>query len=374
MNNTQEKENSSYEDHCLDLNKALGPFQFYTWGIGSNIIAITGILLNIFAIAVLTQPRMRSSTAIYLISLAVYDNVVLLSMIVNFAIPTINTNEDFNETYSFMYSYLQPIAYPIALIAQTGTIYTTVGFTIERYVAVCRPLQAANICTMNRSKKAVLCIFLGSVMYNVPRMFEFETKTEWDSLYNNTRPTYITTELGNNKIYREVYFIYLNLLVMFLMPFTLLTYLNTCLINAIRTSRKCRMQMSSSAVRENNMTVMLISVVVVFLVCQLPSIADNILWTVLKNNQQSCSVAYIKFTTISNLMVVFNSACNFVLYCLFGKKFRRVFGKLFCARLRRSTVRYQFRPESTTLVSHIRDNTTKLYHIQTHTEMESTSV
>lgn len=374
MNISQENENTSFEEHCLDLNKDLGPFQFYTWGIGSNIIAITGILLNIFAIAVLTQPRMRSSTAIYLISLAVYDNVVLLSMIINFAIPTINTNEAFNDTYSFMYSYLQPIAYPIALIAQTGTIYTTVGFTVERYVAVCRPLQAANICTMNRSKKAVLCILLGSIMYNIPRMFEFETKTEWSSQYNHTRPTYSTTELGKNKIYKEVYFIYLNLLVMFLMPFTLLTYLNTCLINAIRTSRKSRMQMSSSAVKENNMTIMLISVVVVFLVCQLPSIADNILWTVLKNNQQNCSPAYIKFTTISNLMVVFNSACNFVLYCLFGKKFRRVFSKLFCTGFRRSTVRYQFRPESTTLVSHIRDNTTKLYHIQGHHEMESTSV
>lgn len=374
MNDTEDMTNSSSFEGCMDINADLGPFQYYTWGITSNIIAVSGILLNILAITVLSQPRMRSSTAIYLISLAVYDNIVLLSMIVNFAIPTLEVDAYFLDMYFFVYNYIQPIAYPIALIAQTGTIYTTVGFTVERYVAVCRPLQAANICTTSRSKKAVFCIFLGSVIYNIPRMFEYETVLEWDDQVNKTQPIYRATELGQNKIYKEVYFIYLNLLIMFFLPFTLLAYVNTCLINAIRTSRASRVQMSSSAVKENNMTLMLVSVVVVFLVCQLPSIADNILWTALNSYQQRCNATYIKFTTISNLMVIFNSACNFVLYCLFGKKFRRVFCKVFCSRLKRSTVRYQFRPESATLVCHIRDSTTKLYHVKGNHEMESTSV
>ncbi|XP_063441179.1 FMRFamide receptor-like [Mytilus trossulus] len=305
-------------------------FQFYAWGIVANIISAYGIIGNILSVIVLRHRIMQNSTSYYLISLAIYDTIVLLSMSLFLAIPTIYLAKGDLEDYYYAYMYMHPFCYPVALFAQTGTIYTTMAFTIERYIAVCRPLEAANTCTLSRTKRVICLIFVSSLVYNLPRFLEYETVQYIDSSSNTTLPNIQLTQIGTNEIFRQVYFIYLNLFTMFLLPFTFLAVLNIQLIRAVKVARNARIKMSTSASKEANLTVMLIAVIIVFLVCQLPSIADNILWTIFEKGQLHCSIHYIRFTTMSNLMVVVNSAINFILYCLFGKRFRKVFIKIFC--------------------------------------------
>ncbi len=43
--------------------------------------------------------------------------------------------------------YLLPTLYPLGMIAQTGSVYLTLCVTVERYVAVCKPLHARAVCT-----------------------------------------------------------------------------------------------------------------------------------------------------------------------------------------------------------------------------------
>lgn len=311
-----------------DMSSAV-TFQYYTWGVVANIIAVYGIIGNILSIVVLRHRMMQNSTSYYLISLAVYDIVVLLSMSLFLALPTIYLEKKQLEGYYYAYRYMHPFCYPLALLAQTATIYTVVGFTIERFIAVCRPLQAAHTCTTARTKMIICLIFACSVVYNMPRFLETKTEEVWDQENNRTIPVIQYTEVGQNEVFKQVYFIYLNLIVMFGIPFSLLSVLNVMLIRAVRKAHQERSRMSQSVSKEANLTVMLIAVIIVFLVCQLPSIADNILWTIFDASVLQCSIHYTRFTTISNLMVVVNSAVNFILYCLFGKRFRRTFVKIF---------------------------------------------
>lgn len=315
-------------------------FQFWAWGVLANLIIVYGIVGNILSIIVLSHAQMRNSTSVYLISLAVYDCTVLLSMCLFLAIPTLYLEKGILEDYYLAYPYMHPFCYPIALVAQTGTIYTTMAFTVERYIAVCWPLHAANTCTMSRTKRVIVTIFLCSVIYNFPRFLETTTIENWSDYYNRTIPEIQYTDLGSNQTFQEAYFIYLNLFVMFLIPFLILSVLNVLLILAVNNAKKARTKMSSSASKETNMTVMLIAVIMVFLFCQLPSIADNILWAIFDDQTKRCSRHYIQFTTISNLMVVVNSASNFILYCLFGKRFRRVFIKIFYLKKKEPQYKY----------------------------------
>ena len=39
-----------------------------------------------------------------------------------------------------------------------------------------------------------------------------------------------------------------------------------------------------------------------------------------------------ELTQISNLLVTMNSSVNFIIYCIFGEKFKRLFCHLFCSR------------------------------------------
>lgn len=306
-------------------------FQYYMWSIGGNTLAALGLVGNILSIFVLSNWRMKSPTSCYLIALAAFDIIVLISMVLFLALPTIYTATGYLKAYFDFYPYMHIYAYPTALIAQTCSIYTTVAFTVERYLAVCRPLLAQKHCTISRARKSVIIIVLCSIIYNVPRMFEDTLIFSFDPYTNKTKAQIQKTKFGNSSTYRHVYFIYMQLIVMLLVPTILLVVLNTLLIRAVKKSQKTQGRVCSShngasrTRRDNNLTIMLISVIFVFIICQVPSIADNICYATIENSN-----TFIKLTTISNLMVITNSAANFYLYCLFGKKFRRVFCKIFC--------------------------------------------
>ena len=47
--------------------------------------------------------------------------------------------------YRELFPYLMPFVYPLALIAQTGSVYTTLAVTIERYIVICWPLRYAEL-------------------------------------------------------------------------------------------------------------------------------------------------------------------------------------------------------------------------------------
>ncbi|XP_048753020.1 FMRFamide receptor-like [Ostrea edulis] len=330
------------DNSCYEIYEKAITFQFYAWGVVGNIIAAYGIIGNILAILVLRHRLMRSSTSYYLISLAVYDTGVLLAMILLMALPTIYLEKKELMDYYYASQYMNAYLYPMALVAQTGTVYTTVGFTIERYIAVCHPLKAANTCTRSRTKRIIILIFVCSVIYNVPRFFEYTVVEKWSPHLNRSVPEVMTTTLGSNKDFRQVYFICLHLIVMFLAPFVLISILNIQLMRAVKNAKKTRNRMSTNAAKEANLTIMLIAVIVVFLICQLPSIADNILWTIFDKDVLHCNLHYVRLTSISNLMVNVNSAVNFILYCVFGKRFRRVFIKIVYYPWKRNGTRYKY--------------------------------
>lgn len=304
-------------------------FQYYAWGIIGSIISCLGIIGNTLSIVVLSNRRMQSSTSCYLIALAVFDIIVLISLVLFMSLPTVYLATGKLEGYFRAYPYMHPYAYPTALTAQTCSIYTTVAFTVERYIAVCMPLKAAKMCTTSRARKTVFILVILSIIYNIPRMLEFKTVFTVDASTNETLVQYEMTTLGNNSTFRHIYFIYMQFFVMLAIPFVLLAVLNTLLIRAVKRSEMTTGKVNTRTKKENSLTIMLISVIVVFMICQLPSMADNIFMVTL-SKEVLYSPVFVRITVISNLMVITNSAINFYLYCVFGKKFRRVFCRIFC--------------------------------------------
>jgi len=47
---------------------------------------------------------------------------------------------------------------------------------------------------------------------------------------------------------------------------------------------------------------------------------------------QLMTIAITALTQISNLMVTLNSSVNFIIYCIYGEKFKRLFCAIFCSR------------------------------------------
>ena len=248
---------------------------FYLSGCILLPICVLGIICNSLVAVVLTNKSMRTSTNNFLLALAFFDSLLLLSTIFLICLPPLT------EVYKrHVLPQIMPYMYPAALISQTCTIWITVCFTTERYIAVRYPLKATSMCTVRRARIICVTVALISVLYNMSRWLELQTEPETRA--NGTEPVWIPgtnitayklthTKLGGSSLYEIIYFTALYIPFMSVVPTVALAVLNSFLIRTVHRSREERKRMGnscSSVTKENNITIMLVSVVIVFIICQ----------------------------------------------------------------------------------------------------------
>jgi len=85
---------------------------------------------------------------------------------------------------------------------------------------------------------------------------------------------------------------------------------------------------TSTSSQDNNVTLVLVIVVLVFTVCQTPALATQLMWSLLADTARDCGGLQYYFGRISNLLVVVNSAANFPVYLCFNTRFRLVLAQM----------------------------------------------
>ena len=86
--------------------------------------------------------------------------------------------------------YVSKYMVPLALVAMPATIYMTLFVTVNRYISVCQ--------------KHVILVLVFSLIYNIPRFFEFDIIRSTNSATNQTVTLDTLSALGSNKLYRIV--------------------------------------------------------------------------------------------------------------------------------------------------------------------------
>ncbi|ESN97339.1 hypothetical protein HELRODRAFT_178125 [Helobdella robusta] len=81
---------------------------------------------------------------------------------------------------------------------------------------------------------------------------------------------------------------------------------------------------------DQNITKVMVGIVVVFILCQTPGYINSILNYC--NPDYKCGNAYFYYYHLSNLAISTNSVVNFIIYCVFRKQFREKCVRIFCAR------------------------------------------
>ena len=127
---------------------------YVTDGILTNVLVVAGLVANALTLAVLSRPSMHSSTNSYLSALAVCDSVVLACSALLIGVPALPLNLVSNYVHGGPYAYVLAYVYPLALAAQTATVWLTVSFAVERYIGVQYPLRAVSVCTVQRARSA----------------------------------------------------------------------------------------------------------------------------------------------------------------------------------------------------------------------------
>lgn len=83
---------------------------------------------------------------------------------------------------------------------------------------------------------------------------------------------------------------------------------------------------------EQDVTISLVVVVVVFVICQLMNPIRRVMAAIIPISQRQCPSDYLYFSSISTTFIIFNSSVNFAIYCVCGKRFRHRLIRLLCRR------------------------------------------
>ena len=242
-------------------------------------------------------------------------------------------------------------------------------FVIAQSSIVVFNLRARQLFNKRGRRILSAVIFFGGFLYNLPRFFDSCVMKFHDICTGKTiarmvyAPDYFSTTL-----YFDIYQNALYIIFLYVTPLSILLALNCKLIGAIKYSKRrhreitvpgdynhCFGYSSSSYMpntltsrqfsqhHENNATLVLIIIVLVFIVCQTPELTYRIITLIVRHVEETENIFSIyfrhTFLTVTELLMVINSSVNFFIYCAFGRRFRRV-------------MKYTFTPNGSTLTTH----------------------
>ncbi|UJR36222.1 hypothetical protein I4U23_028954 [Adineta vaga] len=297
------------------------------------IITFFGVTGNILVIIVLTKRRMiMSSTNNYLVALAIVDIAYLLLTLI------LNTSQNPCFIGTTLSDVISIICRPIADFSSNTSVWLTVTFTVERWVAITYPLQSRTWCTVSRARRIIISVIFAALICTLPSVFEMKLVrvTETQNATNSNETSVMKsrlqakpTALGSSSLYHQIYFNFVTFAIVWI-PLLLLVIFNTILIIYVHRSKqeeqqnnegiKLRRHNRGNQSEQRKTTIMLIAVVIVFTVCQIPQAISLTLQSFLPVLAQTSQV--LIYNNFANCLVAINASINFLLYCSFSGRFR----------------------------------------------------
>ena len=308
-------------------------FILYSLIVGT--LVVVGIIGNSLTFVVFWKGNFKSSTSFLFLSLSILDSVLLLAVFTMYTMSTFVEYTGLLQSFSKIYPYLIVYVLPSALLAKTATIWVIVLIAINRYIIVCRPLMAQRWCTLSKVKIQLAVVLIAAVLYDIPPFAEcrVEHYTIFTSSNGTSDRTRVAlTRFGQHRSFYRVYRSLFLLIFLLVLPILILTVITFRLIKAMKAHRRMQLEMQSrSQPDDSNVTFSLVIVIIVFIACQVPTFADRVVHNVMLLDSTCGSVVFY-LRCISDILVIFNSAINFIIYIFTNRRFRDVLLKHVCRR------------------------------------------
>ena len=295
------------------------------------IVSILGLLGNVLSIIIFYKSHgdnnFHSNFTKLLICLAVFDSLDLISTNALF------TGNSWSPGSSLRIRAF-PYAVPLAGMFFTGSVYTVVAISVERYASIQK-------CHSRIFSARVLIFFIIviSVSDNFIRFFELKAvEVNYHDASNETydldasNETFKTnvrlegTWLMHHPMYNLIYQVIINLIVMTLIPMIVLTVMNIFILQFVKKNKN-----QSDTV----MATLLFSIVLVLLVCHAPRIILTIAQGVLKESPEWVWT----MMDVSHLMLVINNSVKIIVYTAGDLKFRQALVKMLQCKRRSQTMK-----------------------------------
>lgn len=133
----------------------------------------------------------------------------------------------------------------------------------------------------------------------------------------------VKRNFAEQTFYSFVYDVLLYHIFMYALPLVILGLLSYRLRVVVVEARRRRQLITSTQAHRQDLTASLLAVVIVFMLCQITAPLRRLLIEILPDSEQQCPNFLYFIGDVNSLLITLNSACNFVIYCIFGARFRR---------------------------------------------------
>ncbi|XP_076461662.1 G-protein coupled receptor dmsr-1-like [Babylonia areolata] len=314
--------------------KQFGLYYQTIHGYLSVFICVFGIVFNAINISVLASKRMVNPTNFILTALAIADMLTMITYPITAIYLYIITgpNCDKNQrTWGFMSFML--ILYCFLVTSHTWTMWLTVVVALYRNMFMYWHSLATRVCNMEHTKQMVAVVMVFNVAACVPYYLAYSVQNVgpmWG--HNVSCYSIVDSQLSQDSpVFKKAVSWWFGTVIKIL-PCVLLVVLSAPLIMAIQKVRKQRITLinttSSTAHttdhdlqsrEQNRTTLMLLAVVICFIVTEFP---QGVLAWIYAEDKDFGKNVYYHIGELLDLLVLVNSAVNFIFYCVWSQKFR----------------------------------------------------
>lgn len=126
---------------------------------------VVGVVGNVVVIFTWTRKgQLRSQTAAFLVSLAVADLLLLVLFVPLDLLQYFVVAWDESGIICKITSYVENLS-------GMATVLNLVAVSIERFLVIVYPMRARSFCTVSRSRKGLVCVWLLALVLAVPILF-----------------------------------------------------------------------------------------------------------------------------------------------------------------------------------------------------------
>ena len=282
-------------------------------------IIVTPITILVGLLSRDREIQLRRSFTRLLIALAIFDTIFIASISSLFSL-----REFSDYYYQHIFPHIVPVMRPVASIALTASVYSTVFICFDRYIAICRPalLGCCGGSEEATSWAMIVGIVMFSVIYNFSKFFEFRTFT-----IDGFGTTISPTNLRLSKSYIFYYNFVSNFIFMGALPMLMMIILNVLIIKEINKANKQRARLTERHQSTATVTAMLMTIILVFLICHSIKFFING-YEVFTNGFKDIVRLPIwldYLISISHWLLTLNSSVNMFIYLHKDPRFRAVF-------------------------------------------------
>ena len=310
-------------------------------------LSFVGNIINFITWAKITQKKGANSSTVLMQYLAVADFIGQIPVVFVVSLPNIAFQTGvLGQYYCQVYPYMTRFLWPFASMGNFSTVWLTTLITIHRFGVLCKPFSRITQ-TMTTVKSTFIQaggILLFSVIYNAPRFFEFGN-VEVELTDGGMCRIIVPSEFRQTNEYQLYYMTISHMLFVNGIPLVLSLSLTIKILHMLYKAKARRKTMTSStrstaaastsnrsaaSSKESAVTKTLLTIVVIFIICQIPNTCYRGWLAFNEDARLACGTAVFYINPITETFIALNSSVNVFVYMYCSGDFRAMLKHMFC--------------------------------------------